>query len=455
MTIAPAPDGVLSVSALTALIKSTLSETFPAVWVKGELSGVKRYGTSGHLYFSLKDGGALIDGVMWKGRNARLAFEPNDGMEVEAFGSISVYEARGRYQIVVDEMRPAGLGALLLALEQLKRRLQAEGLFEAERKRPLPRYPRRIGLVTSPVGAAVRDVVKVLHTRWPGIAIVLAPVRVQGVGAAEEIAAAIDRFNRHGEMDLLIVGRGGGSLEDLWAFNEEPVVRAIAGSRIPIISAVGHEVDTTLADLVADARAATPSNAAEMAVRVRSEVAERVAALEARLARGMQLGLLERRRRLEALVDKYGFRRQRDLVPVLQQRVDDLFDRIRQTMRARVAAARANLSAVTGRYGLREWQRAIESRREQLATVSERLEPAMVGLFMARNAQATSFMHRMRALSPRLVLERGYCLARRTDGTLLRSVDGLTIGELLRIEFARGEADARVETVRQGDHDGA
>src|SRR5262245_60050916 len=287
MAISPSPESILSVSALTRLIRDTLGRTFPAVWVKGELSGFKR-SDRGHLYFSLKEGtAALIDCVMWKTTAGRLSFEPRDGTEVEAFGAITVYEPRGRYQLVVEELRPGGLGALLLALEELKRRLQAEGLFDAARKRPLPRFPARIGLVTSPVGAAVRDMVKVLRARWPGIGIILAPVRVQGEGAAGEIAAAIERFNRYMKVDLLIVGRGGGSLEDLWAFNEEPVVRAIAGSGIPTISAVGHEVDWTLADLAADLRAATPSNAAEIAVRDRTEVAHRVEVFAARAERAL------------------------------------------------------------------------------------------------------------------------------------------------------------------------
>lgn len=306
MAIVPAADSILSVSALTRLIKDTLGQAFPAVWVKGELSGFKR-SDRGHLYFSLKEGTtALIDCVMWSRTAARLSFEPRDGVEVEAFGAISVYEPRGRYQLVAEELRPGGLGALLLALEELKRRLQAEGLFDSARKRPLPRYPMRIGLVTSPVGAAVRDLVTVLRARWPGLGIVLAPVRVQGEGAAAEIAAAITRFNRYMKVDLLIVGRGGGSLEDLWAFNDEAVVRAIAGSRVPVISAVGHEVDWTLADLAADVRAATPSNAAEIAVRDHADVRHRVATLEGRAARGLQQGLAVRRRRLRELIDKYG-----------------------------------------------------------------------------------------------------------------------------------------------------
>lgn len=453
MALSPAPDSVLSVSALTRLIKDTLGQAFPAVWVKGELSGFKR-SDRGHLYFSLKEGTtALIDCVMWKTPAGRLTFEPRDGTEVEAFGAITVYEPRGRYQLVAEELRPGGLGALLLALEELKRRLQAEGLFDAARKRPLPRYPMRIGLVTSPVGAAVRDLVTVLRARWPGLAIVLAPVRVQGEGAAAEIAAAIQRFNRYMKVDVLIVGRGGGSLEDLWAFNEEAVVRAIADSRLPVISAVGHEVDWTLADLAADVRAATPSNAAELAVRDHVEVRAHIDLLEARVHRALQQGLESRRRRLRELIDQYGFRRQRDVLGYWQQRVDDLLERLALRLRDALAAARERLAAVQTRYGLREWPRTLTERREHVAAIVERLTTAAVETMHARRIRLAGYGDRLRALSPRLVMERGYCLVRRPDGTLLRVAAELASGDPITVEFARGEADARVEAVRPGDHD--
>ena len=453
MAISPRPESILSVSALTRLIKDTLGQTFPAVWVKGELSGFKR-SDRGHLYFSMKEGTtALLDCVMWKTTAARLSFEPRDGTEVEAFGAITVYEPRGRYQLVVEELRPGGLGALLLALEELKRRLQAEGLFDPARKRALPRFPRRIGLVTSPVGAAVRDLVRVLRGRWPSIGLVLAPVRVQGEGAAAEIAAAIERFNRYGKVDLLIVGRGGGSLEDLWAFNEEPVVRAIAASRIPVISAVGHEVDWTLADLAADARAATPSHAAEMAVRERTEVLHRIEALAARRERALRQGLAERRRRLRELIDKYGFRRQRDALGYWQQRVDDLLERLRVRVRDLLRAARERLDSAVGRYGLREWPRVLAERRLEVEEQAGRLTAAAVATLHARRIRLAGYHDRLRALSPRSVMERGYCLVRRPDGTLLRVASALAVGDAVTIEFARGEADARVETVRPGEDD--
>jgi exodeoxyribonuclease VII large subunit len=454
MALSPAAtDNVLTVSQLNRLVKDTLEGTFPAVWVRGELSGFKR-SDRGHLYFSLKDANALVDAVMWRTASGRLGFDPRDGTEVEAFGHLTVYEVRGRYQLVVQEMRPAGLGALLLALEKLKRKLQAEGLFDAARKRPLPPFPRRIGLVTSPSGAAVRDMVTVLRARWPAIGIVLAPVRVQGEGAAAEIAAAIARFNRYARVDLLIVGRGGGSLEDLWAFNEEPVVRAIAASELPVISAVGHEVDTTLADLVADVRAATPSNAAEIAVRDRREVVQQVQRLADRATRALRQGLADRRARLERLTEKYGFRRQRDALGLIQQRVDALLDRMRAALGSLLRGSRDRLDAVLGRYGLREWPRKLRERRDEIAGARERLDEAVITRAQGLRARLAALDDRLRALSPRSVLDRGFCIARAADGTLLRESAALAVGDVVSLEFARGEADARVESVRPGGNDG-
>ena len=448
MAVAPAPQPIFTVSALTRLIKQALRDSFSSVWVRGEISGWKRAG-SGHAYLTLKDPtGPVLDCVIWSG--TPLDFDPRDGMEVEAFGDITVYEARGKYQLAIKEIRPAGLGALLIALEELKRRLQAEGLFDPARKRPLPRYPRTVGLVTSPSGAAVRDMIKVLRARWPSIRIVLAPVRVQGPGAAEEIAAAIRRFDRWGQADMLIVGRGGGSLEDLWAFNEEVVVRAVALSKAPVISAIGHEVDTTLTDFAADVRAATPSNAAELAVRDRDEIARRVGLLDARADRAVRGSLTDWRGRLESLTDKYGFRNVRDVVRIHQQRIDDLMERMRLGVRRRLRAVRDLLSAMAGRYGLREWPRVLEERRERVESALGRLTPALVDGVHGRRTQLHALDDRLRALSPRQVLQRGFCIARGPDGRLVRAADALTIGDRVALEFARGEADARIEAVRPG-----
>ena len=453
MATAPAREGILTVTELTRRIKIRLEEGFPAVWVRGEISGFK-LAPSGHRYFSLKDPQSVLDCALYANEAARVRFQPKDGMAVEAFGRISLFEPRGRYQLIVEAMRPAGLGDRLLALEELKRRLQAEGLFDAASKKPLPTYPRRVGLVTSPSGAAVRDMIKIMRSRWPSIAIVIAPVRVQGEGASVEIAEAIRLFNSHALMDVLIVGRGGGSIEDLWAFNEEPVVRAIAASAIPVVSAVGHEVDTTLADLVADRRAATPSNAAEIVVPERRAVRVRVDHMRSRIDRILAHRLASHRQHLDGLLAKYAFRRPREVFQVWARRVADRLERLQGHMRWRLAAVRHRLERARDAYGLRAWPERLAERREDVNHWMRRLQPARSVMIARRRERLAGYTDRLRALSPRLVMERGYCLVRRPDGTLLRSSDGLAVGELLDIEFARGEADARVEAVRRGDDDG-
>jgi len=453
----PAPeDRILTVGELTLAIKELLAGTFPGQWVKGEISGYKGPQPSGHVYFRLKDAQAQLECVAYKREAMRLSFEPKDGQEVEAFGEISVYPPRGNYQLVIKTMRIAGIGALLAQLEELKRRLAAEGLFDAARKQPLPRYPETIGVVTSPVGAAVRDIVKVLRARWPAIRIVLAPVKVQGEGAAAEIAAAIQRFDRWGGADLLIVGRGGGSIEDLWAFNEEAVVRAIAAARTPIISAVGHEVDMTLADFAADVRAATPSNAAEIAVRdvtaVRRELAE-----SARRADALVRTRLERlRHALDSILKRHGFRRYRDLFQQWQQRMDELRDRLDTSLRRQLVAARERLAKVVATYGFREaLRRRIADARVELEPASRRLTDLVVGRIHAARLRTISLDQQLLGLSPKRVLERGYALVKGPDGTFVRSAEALAVGDGVTLEFARGEADATVTTIRKGGSDAA
>lgn len=455
MATLPTPDErILTVGELARALKETLNASFPAVWVKGELSGVKRY-DSGHVYFSLKDATpAVVQAAMFRNWAATLAFDPKDGAEVEAYGEIDYYAPSGRCQMLVRAMRPAGLGALLLQLEELRRRLAAEGLFDPARKRPLPPYPARVGIVTSPIGAAVRDIVKVLRARWPGIGIVLAPVKVQGAGAAQEIAAAIGRFNRHGGVDLLIVGRGGGSLEDLWAFNEEPVVRAIAASAIPVISAVGHEVDTTLADLAADVRAATPSHAAELSVRDAAELRRLVVARGERARRDVLRLVQLHRRRVEEMHGKYGFRRVRDVFGNLQQRIDDARGRIETAVKARVRGARLDSDRLVRAWALRDFARRLEERRDDVAGLARRMQNTVVEAALRERRRLVALLAQLRALSPRNVLERGYTLARGADGRLLRGPDGLAAGDVVTLEFARGEAETVVRMVRKGGRHG-
>ena len=457
MATVPAPeDRILSVGELTRAIKELLAGTFPGQWVKGELSGFKGPQPSGHLYFKLKDASAQLDCAMFKSNAMRLGFTPKDGLEVEAFGEISVYEPRGSYQLVIKQMRVAGIGALLAQLEELKRRLSAEGLFAAERKQPLPRYPDTIGVVTSPVGAAVRDIVKVLRARWPGIRIVLAPVKVQGEGAAAEIAAAIERFDRWGGADLLIVGRGGGSIEDLWAFNEEVVVRAIAAARTPIISAVGHEVDTPLADHAADVRAATPSNAAEIAVRdvaaVRRQVAEHMRHVDTRV----RARLDRLRHALDAVLKRHGFHRIKGVFEYWQQRMDEQRERLDAGLRRQLVTARERLMKLLQTYGLREaLRRRIADAQARLGPTPKRLTDMIVGTILKERQRTISIEQRLLGLSPKEVLKRGYALVKGSDGTFVRSAEALAVGEGVTLEFARGEADATVTTIRKGGSDAA
>jgi len=419
---------VFTVSELTRDIKRTLNESFDDVWVKGEISGFKRHSPSGHLYFNLKDENAVLSCALWRMNAAGLRFTPADGMEVEARGSIDVYPKRGSYQLLVRELLPGGRGALLLALEELRRKLAAEGLFDPARKRPLPRFPRRIALVTSPTGAALRDLLQVLARRWPQAEVVLVPVPVQGEGAAQAIAAALGRVNRWGWPEVLIVGRGGGSLEDLWAFNEEVLVRAVAASAIPTVSAVGHEVDHTLCDDVADVRAPTPSAAAELVTPDRVEVARRVRGLAERAEIAMA-GLLEVKRAVLLRARRsYGFRRPQDLLGNWAQELDALSSRLVRSLAAELARRRKQLASVTGAYGLR--------RSEALL---ERLASAL--------SEARS---RLAALSPRAVLSRGYALVRLPDGRLVRSYREIAPGLLLSLEFSEGGASARVESVDPG-----
>ncbi len=312
----------LTVSEVTGRIKRLLEENFAAISIQGEISNFKRH-TSGHLYFTLKDEHAQISAVMWRGRAQALHFSPQDGMHVLVRGSISVYEVRGVYQVDVIYIEPLGEGELQLAFERLKRKLAAEGLFDAAKKKPLPRYPRRIGIITSPTGAALQDMLNIFRRRCPSVELILLPVRVQGAEAAGEIARAIGDMNEFGGVDLLIVGRGGGSLEDLWAFNEEIVARAIAASKIPIISAVGHEIDFTIADFAADYRAPTPSAAAEIATRTTAEMVEVLRNFCYTLGQSIADSLQSKRERIISFVQSYSFNRPIDLLRQYSQHLDE------------------------------------------------------------------------------------------------------------------------------------
>ena len=391
----------LTVGQLTAYLKAKLEEDprLSQVLVTGEISNLTNHYKSGHLYFSLKDERAVLRAVMFSRNASRLRFSPEDGMKVLARGRVSLYEPSGQYQLYVEELQPDGVGALTLAFEQLKQRLQKEGLFDAARKRPLPPYPERVGVITSPTGAAVHDMVNILSRRWPLAKIVFAPVQVQGEAAAPQLAAAVRRMNEQDAADVILIGRGGGSMEDLWAFNEEIVARAVAASRIPVISAVGHETDFTICDFAADLRAPTPSAAAELAVPDRAETA---AALS-------------------------------------YQR-----DRLSSLLRARLSAWTQRIDALTACRALRDPLSLTETRRTQLDGLRERLLRAQGGRTEAEKARLAALCGRLDALSPLSVLARGYAIASR-GGEVVSSAAALAPGEAFSLRFADGSVRCRAE----------
>lgn len=393
---------VFTVSELTRQIKLSLETGFPRVWVQGEISNFKQH-SSGHVYFTLKDEGAQLSAVMWRSRVASITIPLEDGMKVVVRGSITVYPPRGNYQIDVEQIQLLGVGELQIAFERLKQKLAAEGLFNAEHKKPIPEYPERIGIITSETGAALQDIKSVLERRQPSLEVVLYPVRVQGAGAAEEIAKAIEEMNRYRNIDVIIVGRGGGSLEDLWAFNEEVVARAIFASKIPIISAVGHEVDFSIADFVADLRAPTPSAAAELVVRHRNEILDNLRNLYYTMYESLKNQTDSVRERIVNLLASYSFNRPRDLIREMSQRVDE-FDR-------NLNVSFSHLSQV------------IHNRHQTL-------------------------MHRLEALSPRGALRRGYAIIRK-QGRVVASVKKLARNDKASIQFQDGVAETRVEEIRQ------
>ena len=403
---AAAAEPVLSVSQLTLFLKELVEAAFPSVWVAGEISNFSKP-QSGHCYLTLKDDQAQMKAVIWRTAASRLRFEPHDGLEVICRGHIDLYAPRGQYQLVIEEIQPRGIGALELALRKLREKLAAEGLFDSARKRPLPAFPQRIAFVTSPTGAAVRDFLQVLERRWRGASVLIIPARVQGDGAAAEIAAGIATANRlagtQHAVDVLVVGRGGGSLEDLWAFNEEVVVRAIAASRLTVVSAVGHEIDVTLSDLAADVRALTPSEAAERVVPAADEVQAALAVRQQRLIRALRRRAVEARRRLEQLAAHRVFRRPFDRVLNHARELDEKATRIGRAIRQRVASAKTLMTALAAQ---------------------------------------------LESLSPLAILGRGYSLTTRaSDGALVDDARSLDIGDEIRTRFAHGQVISEVKHV--------
>ena len=429
---------VLTVSELNAAIRATLDEEFHDVWVSGEISGLK-LAASGHYYFTLKEKDAQVRCVAFRSAHRYWKFKPQDGTAVVARGRIDVYEVRGEYQLLVELLEPQGLGALQLAFEQLKKKLSAEGLFAPGRKRALPRFPRRIGIVTSPRGAAISDLVHILSRRSPGISIRLFPAQVQGEGSVEEVCRGIRYFSKSGWPDLVIVGRGGGSLEDLWTFNEEAVARAIASSAVPVVSAVGHETDVTIADFVADLRAPTPSAAAELVAPDSKDLLERVANCRGKCAQAMRyrLAMLERRLRRQGTERALNVLHRR-IGRGLQQ-IDEFDYRMRERMRAALDARERSRRALDAR--LRRFDV-----RPRLAAGNRRLEAAQLRIAQGAKlglARRRSLLEqasaRLSQLSPLLILQRGYAIVSNERGIVK---DPPPAGEKIHVRVARGEFDA-------------
>ncbi len=441
---------VYTVSELTAGIKGTLEGTFPAVWVEGEISNL-RVPSSGHAYFTLKDEGAQLSAVLFRGRGRRVRFEPEDGMHVLAFGGLDVYAARGQYQLVVELMEPQGLGALQLAFEQLKRKLEAEGLFDEGRKRKLPVYPRVIGIVTSPTGAAIRDMLNIIGRRFGDLRILIAPVRVQGDGAPAEIVQALVNLQEMAELDVIVVGRGGGSIEDLWAFNDETVARAIVACRVPVISAVGHETDFTIADFVADLRAPTPSGAAELVVREKLAVIERLVDLYARLKQAVTADVTAQRERLQFLARRRVLTDPARALRDLYRRLDDLQGRLRLGLRAGQRQIRHRLALLTRALSARNPAARISADVALLGQLRGRLVSGAAHGVQASRARFATSVGRLESLSPLAVLSRGYSVTRLPSGALVRSAAQARAGDLLEILLHQGALGARVTEVRERD----
>lgn len=430
---------VLSVSELNRSAKDLLDQVFPLLWVSGEISNIKRYG-SGHWYFSLKDANAQVRCVMFREKNQYLGWQPQDGMQVEVRALVTLYQARGDFQLSVETIRRVGLGTLFEAFEQLRARLGKEGLFDADRKKTLPLFPKQIGIITSPDGAALHDVLSTLRRRMPSLPVIVYPVPVQGIGAAVKIAAAIQKAASRAECDVLILCRGGGSIEDLWAFNEEIVARAIAACSVPIISGVGHETDFTITDFVADIRAPTPTGASQLVCQDREELLRRVEILYCRMQRELQRGIESRMQNTDMLACRLVHPRERindqlthlqrlreRLVRSWRRNSENRYWRVRE-LNQRLTVTRPDISRLIERQyelGLR-LRRAIAGRIETLA--------------MSLEHQQANLAH----LNPESVLERGYSIAYTADGTVLRNSNQIDIGDTIRVALAKGGIKASV-----------
>lgn len=444
---------IYSIAEVTTLVKVALEERLPGrLTVAGQLGDFRQV-SSGHCYFTLKDADSVLPCVMWKSDFREVKFRPETGMAVIATGHIDVYLPGGRYQFYADRLQPAGIGSLQLAFEQMKQRLAAEGLFDDARKKPLPRYPMRIGIVTSPTGAAIEDIADSIYARWPCAKMFLYPVSVQGDTAAGEIAAAIRDINRRNKrlrLDVLIVGRGGGSLEDLWAFNEEVVARAIAGSKIPVISAVGHEIDTTIADFVADARASTPTKAGVIAVPDRVEVLDGIDAIQHRIERQLKSHMEMSRQQVLGLATSAVFKTPRWLAASAAQRIDEMTLRVGRAVGSRLQDLRDRLRGQLDEIRRIEPHRLLGDKRLEMNRLEHTIRTAVNAVAGKKRLLLTAAENKVSVLDPRAVLRRGYSITiGRDSDRVITSADQVRIGEAIVTELAdRRRIDSRVEEIQ-------
>jgi len=439
---------ILTVSRLTALLRGVLEDNFEQLWLQGEVSNLS-YPSSGHCYFTLKDAGAQLRCVMFKSAVKNIKFRLADGMALIARGRISVYDQRGEYQLICEYVEPAGIGALQTAFLQLKKKLALEGLFDESRKSALPRFPRKIGVITSPTGAAIHDIINVLKRRFASLEVLLYPVRVQGEGSALEIARAIDDMNRLIEVDALIVGRGGGSLEDLWAFNEEVVARAVYRSKIPIISAVGHETDWTICDFAADLRAPTPSAAAELVIASSDELRSQIEALSHRSRRSIRNMLAAYASRLAGL--RRALHDPLTMLGHLAQRTDDLTGRLERGLSVAVSRRRNRFERLQDALLHNDPKERIHSLRQRIELLKMRAEGHLVQRLDILRQEFCDNASRLEVLSPLKTLARGYAIATKENaGTVITDAGSLKIGEQLLLKFHLGQACCRVESLDVG-----
>ncbi len=446
----PMDQEIYSVSQLNTEVGQLLEQAFPYIWVEGEISNLARP-QSGHIYFTLKDSAAQVRCALFRNRALRLRFTPENGDQVRLRARIGLYAPRGEYQLIAEHMEPAGAGDLQRAFEALKAKLGAEGLFAVEHKKPLPGLVKRLGVITSPTGAAIRDVLSVLKRRFPAMSVLIYPVRVQGEGAAAEIARTIELADARDEVDALVLTRGGGSLEDLWAFNEEIVARAIFAARLPIISAIGHEVDVAISDLVADERAATPSAAAERLSPDAIALAEQLQARASRLKEGLQRGLSLRRTRIRELKQRLQSQHPGRLLQERAQRLDELEQRMKHAVRNRLADRRSSLAHLNRQLMSLRPEKRISILEAARIDLTRRLSTQVRAHLARHQARLNETSRALDAVSPLATLHRGYAIVRRPEtGEILRETASINTGEQIEARLDRGVLIARVESKSEG-----